>query len=653
MRVLIGFVIALVVVPAAWAFWTSAGTGSGSAIAGVLNPPTNVTATSTPGSSSVSIAWTAPSGLLAPQGYYVTRSNGTTSGTCASSPSTLIGGTSCNDAGLGAGTYSYTVMAVYHSWTASATSNQVTIQPLDHFTVSAQATATAGAPFSVTVTAKDSADATLPGYTGTVHFTTTDVGSGVVIPANYSFTSGDHGVHTFTNGVTLVTAGVRPIAVADTVLTSKIGGASVTISAAAASKLVFTQQPANAQGGTAFGVQPKVAVLDPFGNTVASDSSTASLSIVPGTPISGGAGTISGCAQTETNGVFAFSGCSINTAGIGYKIRATDSSLASADSTTFNVTIGPASQIVLTGSTSPLASGSTRVVTAAIEDAGGNTVTTGADASVTVTFAQTTGSGSLSGTGTSAAASGVATKTVTGNVAGSVTIRASSALSGPGTTVSNTLTFTVTSGTAAKLVVTQSPAGITSPGSAFVSQPIVTVEDAAGNTVVSDSGPVALSVTTGTGSVGAVLSCGANTSATAVNGVAAFTGCAINQAGTSFTLTAGRGGLTSGTSSQFDVLGTLTITTVVRDAGNKKVHFTGTGAQSGVAVTITICTVNLFPCPAGSVAGTSSASGGGANTGTFTSAQDSNNLNNGTNYWAQAVQGSRTSASFPFTVTTL
>jgi hypothetical protein len=138
-----------------------------------------------------------------------------------------------------------------------------------------------------------------------------------------------------------------------------------------------------------------------------------------------------------------------------------------------------------------------------------------------------------------------------------------------------------------------------------------------------------------------------------VNGVAAFTGCAINQAGTSFTLTAGRGGLTSGTSSQFDVLGTLTITTVVRDAGNKKVHFTGTGAQSGVAVTITICTVNLFPCPAGSVAGTSSASGGGANTGTFTSAQDSNNLNNGTNYWAQAVQGSRTSASFPFTVTTL
>ena len=46
--------------------------------------------------------------------------------------------------------------------------------PLDHFEVTAPATATAGTALAFTVAAKDAANNTITGYTGTVHFTSTD-----------------------------------------------------------------------------------------------------------------------------------------------------------------------------------------------------------------------------------------------------------------------------------------------------------------------------------------------------------------------------------------------------------------------------------------------------------------------------------------------
>jgi hypothetical protein len=52
-----------------------------------------------------------------------------------------------------------------------------------------------------------------------VTFSTTDPDSGVVLHANYTFTSGvggDNGVHTFPGGVTLITAGSQPLTVTDT-----------------------------------------------------------------------------------------------------------------------------------------------------------------------------------------------------------------------------------------------------------------------------------------------------------------------------------------------------------------------------------------------------------------------------------------------------
>ncbi len=104
-----------------------------------------------------------------------------------------------------------------------------------------------------------------------------------------------------------------------------------------ASQLVFTTQPASAASGFALGTQPQLTLEDAMGKIVTGDSSTAALSITSGTPTSGGPGTISGCSQSETNGVISFSGCAVTGVGNGYKLHATDGTLTAADSSAFNV----------------------------------------------------------------------------------------------------------------------------------------------------------------------------------------------------------------------------------------------------------------------------------------------------------------------------
>ena len=107
----------------------------------------------------------------------------------------------------------------------------VTVHPgaATHFSVSAPASAAAGVPLSVTVTAKDSSNNTATGYTGTVHFTKSDSGAGSAVPANYTFAAGDAGAHTFPNGVTFVTVGSQSLTATDTVTSSITGSASTTV----------------------------------------------------------------------------------------------------------------------------------------------------------------------------------------------------------------------------------------------------------------------------------------------------------------------------------------------------------------------------------------------------------------------------------------
>jgi hypothetical protein len=81
--------------------------------------------------------------------------------------------------------------------------------------LSAPDTAQSGAPFDVTVTAVDVFGQVAVGYTGTVHFDTSDPGPGVMLPPDYTFTAADGGTHTFSGQVTLVTPGDQTLLVND------------------------------------------------------------------------------------------------------------------------------------------------------------------------------------------------------------------------------------------------------------------------------------------------------------------------------------------------------------------------------------------------------------------------------------------------------
>ncbi|MDQ9782782.1 hypothetical protein RF094_08745, partial [Serratia marcescens] len=92
----------------------------------------------------------------------------------------------------------------------TGTSNPETVAPgpATHFTVSIPANGTAGTAGSVTVTALDAGNNIVTGYSGTVHFTSTD--GQAVLPADVTLTNG---VGTFSE--TLDTAGSQTITATD------------------------------------------------------------------------------------------------------------------------------------------------------------------------------------------------------------------------------------------------------------------------------------------------------------------------------------------------------------------------------------------------------------------------------------------------------
>jgi hypothetical protein len=114
---------------------------------------------------------------------------------------------------------------------AGSATAAVVVKPADHFELSVPASVTSATPFDVTVTAKDPSGNTATGYRGTVHFTTTDTASGVVLPVDYTFTTGsggDNGSHTFT-GARLITEGDQTIRATDALFNTLTGSMTVTV----------------------------------------------------------------------------------------------------------------------------------------------------------------------------------------------------------------------------------------------------------------------------------------------------------------------------------------------------------------------------------------------------------------------------------------
>jgi glucose/arabinose dehydrogenase/uncharacterized protein YaiE (UPF0345 family) len=135
--------------------------------------------------------------------------------------------------------------------------------PATSLQVDAPASVPAGTPFDITVTARNAAGHVAPGYTGAVTFTTTDPNLGVVLPANYTFTAADDGMHTFTAGGTLFTAGNQPLTATDTSAGAVTGTGGVTVTPAPADHF-FVSAPASAVSGMPFDVT--VVALDFYGN---------------------------------------------------------------------------------------------------------------------------------------------------------------------------------------------------------------------------------------------------------------------------------------------------------------------------------------------------------------------------------------------------
>jgi hypothetical protein len=294
--------------------------------------------------------------------------------------------------------------ANYSVTRVSNTTGAIT-QTANHFLVTTNPTSvTAGNVFVISVTAEDASGQIVTGYAGTVSLTSGDP----LEPHPAGTFSFSQGLGITATLATLETAGSWPITATDTGSPSISGvSAAVTVTAAPASKVAFSQPPTNAAAGATISPAVEVQVTDPYGNLVSSGSaSTASVTLTISS------GTLLGTTTVQASGgVATFNALSIDQAG-SYELSASAAGLAgTATSNSFNVAAGAASQLAFT--TQPASTpgaNSTATMKVAVEDQYGNTVTTD-NSSVTLTLnaAASGGGGVLKGTATQAASGGLAT----------------------------------------------------------------------------------------------------------------------------------------------------------------------------------------------------------------------------------------------------
>jgi uncharacterized repeat protein (TIGR03803 family) len=343
-----------------------------------------------------------------------------------------------------------------------------------------------------------------------------------------------NGVATFSSAAldTTGTYTINAVDGSDTSVTSN----SVTITPAAASQVVFNQQPSTVTAGVAISPAMTVDVEDRFGNIVTTDSSNVTLSVHTGP------GTLSGTVTAAASaGVATFSNVLIDTAGT-YSLTASDGILTPGNSSTF--TVNPAAATKLAYSVQPTDVATGAIISPAIvvdvEDTFGNIVTGN---SSNVTLSVQTGPGSLSGTTTVAANHGVATfSNIVVSSGGTYTLKAADG----SLTTAISSSFTASNGAASKLEIAVQPSDATAgaPNSPSI---VVDVEDPSGSIVGSNTSTVTLAVHTGPGTLSGTVS------VAAVNGVATFSNAILDTAGT-YTLTASDGSLVTATTSSFTVV---------------------------------------------------------------------------------------------------
>lgn len=182
--------------------------------------------------------------------------------------------------------------------TAFTNTQSITVTPgaAASFVVTGFPATTAGVAHSFTVTVKDAFGNLDTNYTGTVTFSSSDPLA--ALPANYTFTAADAGVHTFT--ATLKKAGTQSITVTDTQTPSATGiETGIVVSAAAVTHFLIIAPTTVTQG---VGFKFTLEAVDDFGNVNAGYRGSVHLSSTDPT-----GGTQNFTFSNNDNGVHVFS----------------------------------------------------------------------------------------------------------------------------------------------------------------------------------------------------------------------------------------------------------------------------------------------------------------------------------------------------------
>ena len=157
-------------------------------------------------------------------------------------------------------------------FTSSATVSVGAASAVHNLQLHVAPTLIGGTSMNATVWAKDVYGNTVSNYVGTVHFAKTDTGTGSAVPADYTFTSADDGMHVFTNGVTLVTYGNQTV----TASASGVLRAGVTVSVTEAVSYFVVTAPTSVVAGNLFNVT--ITAMTSAGNTATGYSGTVAFS---------------------------------------------------------------------------------------------------------------------------------------------------------------------------------------------------------------------------------------------------------------------------------------------------------------------------------------------------------------------------------------
>ena len=234
----------------------------------------------------------------------------------------------------------------------------------DHFNVAGLASPrTAGAAGNFTATVQDTNGNPVTGYTGTIRFSSSDPAA--TLPADYTFSVSDAGVHTFS--ATLKLAGAQIITVTDTVNSSITGTQSdIAVGPAATARLDVAGLSSSRTAGV--GGYITVWARDAFGNLTPSYRGTVQFNVTDRLAVMPAAYMFS----AADAGVNSFS-TTLKTAGV-QTITVTDTVNISITGTHNSITITPAATSILnvSGFPSPQTTGVSATFTVVAQDAFGN-----------------------------------------------------------------------------------------------------------------------------------------------------------------------------------------------------------------------------------------------------------------------------------------